>query len=679
MGYKEYNIDSRYRLYGRYYNTLSETQNVNPFLAAHRTVLDSSSDVGLVGRYNHWKRLDQLSDVLAEDAAHDKYIPVVMQLVVPDGVGTAPHPIAVFIHGQAPTYFDSDDNPMSETKSYRGYRYLQAYLAGKGVASISVNVNVASFLEEPYSGHEHYEQQGRIHISFLALAAMRQVSAGAVTQGQQIFFKKSADSSLVPLQDALGLEPPYGRGTQEANLHALKTDIADKLDFTKLAFMGHSRGGDTVQVLQPYFTARTGTAPMTYGSIGALTVNDLPVPTGPYNSNTRRASTGPFKTNTHQYHAIHDTAAIFGGPTLTNLKGVVALQPSRHLSLLDSPTTFFLALASSHDEDVQEDSFNGYEQVNCPKAIIFSHGASHARFNSVWRQISGIRTKINRAIACQSPIHMLSNAGHENLSKVTIGNTMLATLLAQDHRYKFYTGELTAPSIGQDLERTWKFPYPMASPPALVLLDRPGLTATNTTTNAAVTITDGALLSDEHVNSNSVFANKVAVKKVTRPANQSLALRIPVTAADTLASRTHFSFRYTREYDARNASARRNVNLRGYTLRLKAGTNVIGTAITGAQVNSQAHRAYHTVQFSYEAPAPTHCYDDTMIIMQTAEVPLSQFLSNGQPVTDLNQVTSIEITLDAASGATGDATWFFVDFLLSTRNLPATPSGFAIP
>lgn len=679
MAYKEFNIDGRYKLYGRFYHTLSATDNVNPFLAAHRSSLDTTTDQSLAARYLHWKRLDNLADFLVADPQGDKYIPLSCNLVWPDGVGTAPYPLAVFIHGQAPTYFDADDNPTSETNSYRGYRYLQHYLANKGVASVSVNVNVASFLEGTQGGgHDHYEPQGRIQICFLILAALKQLSDAPVTGGQPILFKRS-DGSLVPLQDALGLTPPFTTGSQEALLHRLQGDVHAQLSYTSLGFMGHSRGGYAVQVLQPYFTARTGTAPTDYTTLGPSTTTDLPIPTGPYNSNTRQTFFDGFRTLAHQYHSIHDLARIFGSPNMGHVKAIVSLQPSDKRALIDSPTTFFFILASSHDEDVQEDSFNSYENVNSPKAMIFSHGASHARFNSVWRQIRGIRRKINRSLVCQSPIHMLSNAGHENLAKATIGNALLAALLGESHRYRFFTDEIRASSIGQDLERGWKFPFSFSSPPALVLLDGAALTATNTNTLASVPVETETDLGDRTVGGNHVFANKVAVKRVTRPANESVALRIPIQSGDSLVTRTHFNFRYTKEYDARSVTARRSANLRNYTLRLKAGTTTVGNAIEGRDVRTQVHVAYATRQHSHEAPGDG-CYDDTVILLQTAEVPLSQFLGNGQPMTDLSRVDALEITLNgSATAGSGDEVYFFVDLLLVTRTPAMPPAGFAIP
>jgi hypothetical protein len=269
---------------------------------------------------------------------------------------------------------------------------------------------------------------------------------------------------------------------------------------------------------------------------------------------------------------------------------------------------------------------------------------------------------------------MLSNAGHEELGKATVGNAFLAGLLNENHRYLFFTGEQRAASLSQDIERAWKFPFPFSSPPTIRVLDGTAITAINTTTSAAVTGVVVDPLSSRQVSSHENYANSLKVTAFTRPANEGLAIRIPIATADSLTTRTHFSFRYTKEYNARSAAARRSVNLRHYTLRLKSSSTVIGTPIEGRDVASLHHVAYPTQDLD-----GSNCVDDTVILMQTAEVPLSQFLGT-QPVTDLNQVSVIEVMIDPLPGAgSSDETFFFVDFVLSTRNLPAAPAGFALP
>ncbi|HEX2898144.1 MAG TPA: hypothetical protein VHS96_00340 [Bacteroidia bacterium] len=668
MGYTEFHIDGRYKLFGNFYHACVDNQNSSPFLAAHRTFMQAATDAPTLFHLGKFNDIDALG-IFAANAQGDKFAPLMAHLVIPDGVGTAPYPLAILIHGQAPSYFGNNDTAIPEVKSYRGYRYLQRYLAEKGVASVSVNVNISNY----FGGIPYFQPMERLELAFLVLAILAQLSGSPVTTDQPIFLQKS-DGTLVPLQDGLALTPPFATGSQEQLLQTLKTDLQGKLSFTTLGIMGHSRAGETVQILQPFFSPRVGTAPTNYGTAGtSTTVNHSP-PNGIYNSNT--VGNHSFSIHQHLYHHILNIAAVFGSPQMSNLKMVVALQPGGETALLNTNDTFYLVVASSHDEDVQEGSFNAYENVNCPKAMIFSHGASHGRFNTVWRQMSSKRQALNRQIICQNPIRMLSNAGHENLAKATVGNALLAGLLGENHRYRFFTGEQRAPSIGQDIERAWKFPFPFTSPPALVLLDGAGITAQNTSTNTAVSAVTISNLSSRQVSSHENYANEVSVKSFTRPANQGLAIRIPITSANSLVTRTHFSFRYTKEYNARSASARNQLNLKHYTLKLKANTNVIGSPIEGRDVPSLQHPAYPTTDL-----VDGNCEDDTVILMQTAEVPLSQFLSaTGQPTTDLNQVTAIEIVLNPLPGAgSGDETFFFVDFLLTTRSLPAPPAGFAIP
>lgn len=667
MGYTEFHIDGRYKVYGNYYHACVANQNSSPFLAAHRTFMQAAVDAPTLFHLSKFNELDGLR-ILAANAAGDKFIPLLANVVVPDGVGTAPYPLAVLIHGQASSYFGDHDTSIPEVKSYRGYRYLQHYLGEKGVASVSVNVNVSNFL----GGIPYFQPMERLEIAVLVLALVSQLSGTAVSANQPVFFQKS-DGSLVPLQDGLGLAPPFTTGSPESLLHGLKNGLAGKLSFTRLGFMGHSRAGETVQVLQPFFSPRVGTAPSDYGTAGTSTTVNLSIPSGTYNARTHGSNN--FEIHQHLYHHLLNVMAVFGNPSMSAVKTVVALQPGGAISLLDAATTFYLVLASSHDEDVQEGSFNSYENVNTPKAMLFSHGASHARFNTVWRQRSETRRNINRQIVCQNPIRMLSNAGHEALANATVGNAFLAGLLGETHRYLFFTGEQRA-AIHQDVERAWKFPFPFGTPAAIQVLDGAGITALNSTTQVAVTAVEVPDLSARQVGGHDNYANKVKVMCFTRPAQNSLVIRIPVSAADSLVTRTHFSFRYTKEYDARSATARRSVQFRNYTLRLKAGMSVIGSAIEGRDVPSLHHPAYPTQDLDGST-----CKDDTVVLLQTAEVPLSQFLSGGGlPVTDLNQVTAIEITLLPPPGTgSGDETFFFVDFVLSTRNLPSAPTGFVLP
>ncbi|HHG84753.1 MAG TPA: hypothetical protein ENJ82_08380 [Bacteroidetes bacterium] len=668
MAYTEYHIDRRYKLFGKFYHAPVDGQNSNPFLAAHRTFMAAAADAPTTHHLSKFNKLDALG-IFAADSNDDKYIPLNAHLVIPDDESTEPYPLAVFIHGQALSYFENDQ-PITEVKSYRGYRYLQRYLADRGVASVSVNINVVSFLA---AGDPSFEKHERFQIAQLVLAMLFQVAGTATTNNQPVFLKKS-DDTLAALQDALALEGTFSSRSSETRLRNLQAGIAGKLSFTNLGFMGHSRGGGTVHVIEPFFSARVGTAPSNYATPGPGSPGRrIDITHGFYNGLTINTNNSN-STHPHLYHYMMDLMDLMGAPTMQMVKIVVGLQPDSNIILLNSPTTFYLVLASSHDADVQEGSFNSFDNANCPKAMIFSHGASHGRFNTVWRRLRYIRRAINRQLLCQSPIRMLSNRGHEELAKATVGNAFLATQLGEAHRFLFFTGEQRAPALHQDVERAWKFSYPFTASPAMKVLDATAIRSSNLTTSSSITPLAISHLDSEQVNGHDNYANATPVKAFTRPGTDNMVIRIPIVSGDHLVTCSHFSFRYTKKYDAHRSNARRQADLRNYTLRLKSGPNLIGAEIAGADVASLHHKAYPTKDLDGNT-----CEEDTVIVMQTAEVPLAQFLPEGQPVTDLNQVTSIEIQLEGVANASGDETWYFVDFVLSKRVIAAAPQGFAIP
>ncbi|MCB9232802.1 MAG: hypothetical protein H6581_14115 [Bacteroidia bacterium] len=675
MAHTEYHIDGRYGLFGKFIMASDGGNNHNPFNGVVRPLMiaatgNNSAQFALT-RFN---RLDGFG-VLAADSAGNKFAPLTANLVVPDQETGAPFPLAIFIHGQATSY-ETRSGRTVETKSYRGYRYLQEYLGDRGIASISVNVNPASNLDVLPS---EFDYSLRIQLALLNLTVLFQLVNSPVTTGQPILVKK-ADGSLVPLQEALALEEPLTTGSPEKLVKTLKDNLAGKISFTNLGFMGHSRGADCAALVQIYFESRKGTAPTNTDAFGPITLdpadplkNSMGVRIGDFNRHTVLHGFS-ISLNPIQYHFMMDLMGILGNPTMANVKTLVSLEPSGNDAIVDSPTTFYLVISGSHDPDVEEDSFNEYENVNAPKAMVFSHGANHARFNQVWRRLSHLRRQANQQILCQSPIHMLSNHGHEEIAKATVGNAFLATQLNEAHRLAFFTGEYHATSLGQDISRAWFFPFPFSSPATVKALDDRAITGNNTTTGTAVTPETVYILSGRDVNGHEVFANKAKMNAWKRPAAQTMVLRIPILPADNLVNFTHFSIRYTKEYDAHDATARRTVELKNFTLRLKSTSGTIGTEIQGTAVPSTHQKAYYTKDFK------TKCEEDTVIVMQTAEVTLDSFLTPGShPRTDLNQVNTIEIQLNPPTSPSGDETWFFVDYLLTKRVLPAAPAGFTLP
>lgn len=658
MAYTEIHIDGQYELYGKFYCALSLGQDANPFFAAHLGSMASSPSL------DKWNDLNGLN-IFATGPSSNKLLPLKANLVLPAAASTDPFPLAVLIHGNARSYFKSG-NPIPEVKSYRGYQYLQYYLADRGVASISVNVNVVNYLN---LGGGVLDEQHRVEIALLWLSLLAQLNGTPVTTNQPIFLKMSAGGTLAELQEALNVTT----GTQELLLQSLRTAIRGKIDLTKLGWMGHSRGGGAVQILQPFFQARIGSRPSSYTHQGAAS------PAGPSFTIAQdpvkdEFGVGDLDMHGLLYHYMQDLMAILGNPAMDVVKTVVSLQPNLHETLLSHPTTFFLVLASSHDTDVTEDSYNAYDGTTCPKAFMFSHGASHGRFNTVWRQLDYINTAINRQIACQSPIHMLSNAGHESLAKAVIGNALLAGLKAEHHRYRFYTGEVRATSLGQDIQRGWKFGFPFSTTPTVVpLTDRPR-DVQDVTARVAVPGVRDSLQFRSMGSISQIYADRSRPFLYTRPGTNTVVMKIPIQPADQLVAKTHFSFRYTIEYNPRNRTERSRVKLQNYIVRLKGTSGQIGSDVDGRNVTVKSFVAYRT----FDLPGGT-CSENTKIVMQTAEIALSQFLTpGGHALTDLNQVNTIELELKPTRRS-ANVIWLFNDFAITTRNLPAPPAGFAIP
>lgn len=663
MAYTEFNIDGQYALFARFYCAFDTGVDGNPFFQSHRSQMPTSTQLDL------WNNLDGLN-IFAELPNHDKLAPMTANLVLPAGDATGPFPLAVLVHGNARSYFkmvNGVNTAIPEVKSYRGYQYLQYYLADRGVASLSINCNLINYIDARTNG---VDEQMRVQMAFLWLAVLKQLAGTAASSNQPIYMKMSAGGTVSPLQDALNVTT----GAAESLVQALRLAIRNKIDFTKLGFMGHSRGGGAVQILEPFFKSRNGTAPANYSHHGAVnpTSKDF---TSAQDMNANDASPGPIRLHDLLYHYTMDIAAFIGSPGLATLKVVIALQPNMGETLLANPSTFFLAIASSHDTDVDNKAYGSYYESTCPKAFMVSHGASHARFNTVWRQLDYLNTAINQQIACQSPIHMLSNAAHEDGCKAMVGNAFLGALLGEGHRWRFYTGEVRATSLGQDIDRGWKFGYPFTSPPAVIGLSGRTLDVQELPQHTPSTLTTGrGFAGFRYFDGPYYYSDPSKIFIYTRPAASRLKVSIPILASDQLVARTHFSFIYGLEYNCRSRRTRRRVNLQNYVVRLQGNGGAIGSDVDGRDVRVKSFVAYPT----FERPGGT-CDDDTEIVFQTAEVELAQFLTpQSRAVTDLNQVTAIEIEVKS-NGSSGNVTWFFNDFAITTRNLPMPPPGFAIP
>lgn len=191
---------------------------------------------------------------------------------------------------------------LHDVPSYRGYRYLQEHLAQMGIVSVSIDTNAAN-----------------------------------------------ASGSLVALRADLVLEMLDHLKTLDGTTgHAFH----NRLDFSRVALVGHSRGGDAVAM--------------------AADRN---------------------RTRTRNKHGICAVVAI----APTDLTGMLAT--ASRLEMTRDHTASFLCVYGSHDGDVSGrfvaaerspgwgftgTGFRHYDRATAPRAMVFIHGATHNRFNTIW-------------------------------------------------------------------------------------------------------------------------------------------------------------------------------------------------------------------------------------------------------------------------------------------------------
>ncbi|HEY0779876.1 MAG TPA: peptidoglycan-binding protein, partial [Gemmatirosa sp.] len=138
--------------------------------------------------------------------------------------GTGQLPLAVLVHGNHAAYFLAG-GVLAEHESYKGYRYLQEELARQGIASISVDTNLAnqlgSFIELRAD---------------LALAALARLRRRVTTSGDALF---------------------------------------GRIDFDRVGLMGHSRGGDAVVRVVKKNAALSGAARVGIQTVCSLSPTDV--------------------------------------------------------------------------------------------------------------------------------------------------------------------------------------------------------------------------------------------------------------------------------------------------------------------------------------------------------------------------------------------------------------------
>ncbi|SCG54229.1 Alpha/beta hydrolase family protein [Micromonospora echinaurantiaca] len=265
--------------------------------------------------------------------------------------GTGRLPVAVILHGQS--------MPGRLIPSFNGYQKLQEELARHGIVSVSVDTNVANLFDSMI--------EMRTQMVLGALDALRTLDANP-----------------------------------SSSLH-------QRLDFDRVALMGHSRGGDAVVRAARRNSARPPATRYGIRAVCALAPTDL----------------------------------AFGKP--------------EEVALGRADTPFFAVVYGARDGDVAGGrgaryyggtGFRHYDRATCDKAMVFIDNCNHNRFNSEWFKAADD--------AGLFPDRLLSDTDHEKLADEYIGGLFRWRLLGDAKPKGLFDGTATN-TLGAGVSLQWSF------------------------------------------------------------------------------------------------------------------------------------------------------------------------------------------------------------------------------
>lgn len=643
--------------YARYFHAASASESNNPFDI--NPAQSSQFGEELMARINALRA----SNILRADG-NDLLIPIEGRLVLPTS-SDSPFPLVMIAHGMARSYFDGPTSTTvlpNQFLSYQGYEVLQNELARHGIASFSVNLNIVNALEA--NDDDYYQRIELILISFLLLKYVSGETV-SVPAGDPTPIKFLLDSGFLSISEALiSADTPGGNSALQA-LQVLKQSLHGKINFSNLGFMGHSRGATAVSRIFEYF----------------------------YTGTTAGEASAEFGVNIQLNNAIKKLFEYVGKPIKDHVKCIFALQPSQIRCIIESINTMFFVVAGSHDEDVGGHRVTIYESVAAPKVMMYINGATHQRFNYVWRSPAGDRSHVNEMIAGDQTIRVLSNEKHDDISRVVFSSFFRATQKNDLSQFIYFSRNIRYP-IRVDIQRAWNFPFPFTSPAEAFkkfddeiknvnILNATGSGGPNERLPFNFASIHQYNLNrqrfGENVSLHRLFTHldfSAFVYLKIRNANTST-LTIPVTI--DLTNFSHFGFRFAKWYNVENIEhirpgtriegIPRRVDLRNFSLQLLENDTAVGRKIDGEQITSLLHRAYPTLIFLRTGRRYSWRTD---IVLQTVELPISEFR-----VSNLGSVNKIliELTPEAHKRPDDDDIFVFNDFIVVNRNLslPTTP------
>jgi hypothetical protein len=581
-------------------------------------------------------------------------VPLEGLLVVPDVVTTTRFPLVIIAHGQALGHFWVDHTGPTDTSkghftltklrerhpslpeeelSYHGYGplgppipdrgkrvpTLQDELSSNGVASFSINLNIVNDLNSRYATdvdrnsfdkQAAFEKQAvdfnqRILLIFLHLKLLRILAEEPIdlSPGNEQPIKFWDGTTFKTLSSVLA-NPVL----DHAGLQDLRELVREKIDFTKLGFMGHSRGADAVSRLPAYF----------------FTGATAPDPTFPVHPKVD--------------DRIKALAMQIGRPQRDVIKCILALEPTatineeepgKHGYVIDNNQTMYFVVVGTHDEDVSMDPVRIYEYPECPKVMIAINGATHKLFNSVWAknfdlekvkephdEIDLEKLRELRASALSLPQHqkLLNNIAGSCFSGTLGGNpSLLLRFTKKTHLV------IDLPKGFDDLQSAWKFGFPFTANTPLNLDDKETLPLQESIKGRGY---------DFEQELTAFFIEK------NNEGTATLRILIDPNTGEKLSNFSHFSFRFAKGFDVKSGPTRPEE--KNFTIRFFENDTPVGKPITGGDIENLKLRAF----LAFDVTGNPRRIEYS-ILMQTAEIELAQHLS----AIELPRITRIDINV----------------------------------
>ncbi len=545
-------------------------------------------------------------------------VPLEGLLVVPDSVGTTRFPLVMIGHGNHPSNVNlKKTQPTSQQKgnyvysilagpilSYAGYEEFQDELARNGIASYSVNLNIVNDLENgettPFEKLALDVSQ-RILLFFLHLKLLKVIAGEPLTPaagGDEFPIKFLTGTTFENLTNALA------KPTIDPRLRPLRDALQGRIDFTRLGFMGHSRGADTVSRIPAYF----------------FNGPTLPDPVFPHNQVV--------------HNRIRSLSEQLGSPRQETIKSILALEPVAQLDVTEPParqhgyviennqTMYFVGLGT-HDEDVTLDAVRIYEFPNCPKVMIAINGATHKRFNTVWAG----HERDEEFSSKKLKLHLLSKPQHKKILDRVYGSCFTGTLGGRPLALLPFTKKtefVFDVPVSIDFQGAWKFGFPFPN-------------TANSLTNLDGKVTSPAQKSikghdyDFEQDLKAFFVEKINEGTVT--------IRIPIdpNTGEKLSNFNHFSFRFAKGFKLSSNATR--VEEKNFTIQFFENDTPVGKAITGPDIKTLELRALQATDRTH-ATSKDFVFEYS-ILLQTAEITLAEHLS----ATELPRITRIDINV----------------------------------